>query len=696
MKVLSFNFVYIDFEFNCTQEKYLNLVAAALKYIDYSAPLGDPEGKEVSYKFWLNNSKERKDKLKEILLNLNARGYTFVAYNAVAEARSFYSLGLNPMDFKWVDLQLEYRQISNHNDNIMYGKQLHLGSPKITKRPPPKWQRTEEDNKMGFKQKYSLAEATFKLLDKIIDTDHKNTMRDLIISNPNSYTTKEKKAILDYCYSDIEYLEQIFEQILKEFKRLLKADYRLNELMQEILYRGMYAALTAIRESIGYPIDYEKTKNLSLQVESILEDTQREINSLFPEIKPFQYNLKTQKFQFRQKAIKEWVLEYHKGDLSRWLKTDKKDISLSLQAWERFYPYKHDYPKDIFGAQMVRYLKLKQSLYGFIESGSKKSKSFWDYVGSDGWVRPYMNIYGSQTSRSQPAATGFIPLKPAWTRSLIQPPKGYAITGIDYGSEEFLISALEAEDRDMIASYESGDVYLDFAKRAGAVPKHGTKKEYKKERNAFKSTVLGLSYDMTKVGLAEKLTMDTGEIWTEDQAEDQIQLFREAYPGLVDFKKNTLETYRQRKRLNLADGWYLFGDNDNERSIGNFPIQGMGAAIMRKADFLCYKAGIYVPFTLHDALYIYHKSDELWKIDKAIECMREAFAFFYEGKYKEHAYNVRVDPEIWGPDFKGIDYVVTPAGLKVKAEEIHIDERAIAEYEKFSIYFEPIDKEGVF
>ena len=58
-------------------------------------------------------------------------------------------------------------------------------------------------------------------------------------------------------------------------------------------------------------------------------------------------------------------------------------------------------------------------------------------------------------------------------RSLCRPPKGKIIVGIDYKSEEFLISGLLANDKNMLDAYESGDVYLYFAKLAGAVPKDG-------------------------------------------------------------------------------------------------------------------------------------------------------------------------------------------------------------------------------
>jgi hypothetical protein len=159
---------------------------------------------------------------------------------------------------------------------------------------------------------------------------------------------------------------------------------------------------------------------------------------------------------------------------------------------------------------------------------------------------------------------------------------------------------------------------------------------------------------------------------------------------------DNLDEYEDEGYLKLKDGWYLWGDNDNFRSVGNFKIQGMGACIMRMADILCYEKGLYVPFTLHDALYILHPSDNLSLIDTACECLIEGFAHYYHGKKKDLARKIMLDVETWGPDFKGKNTIKTPKGRVVPVEDVHVDVRAIEEYKKFSKYFEPLDKEGIF
>ncbi len=666
--------LYIDFEFRKVNSEFVDLVCCTTEY--------NGEVKE----WWLYHSFETQSSLMYYLRDL--KEVPIVAYAAVAEARSFQSLSLEPLDFKWIDLFLEFRCLTNHNDRMNWGWQLVDGKKKFVKRPPPKWERTEEESYGSFKHTHSLAEATFKLTGEVRDTEHKNTMRDLIISD-KEFTEEEMVAIQKYCTEDVVFLKKIYEGVLREYQEVgVRND---EELFEEMLQRGRYSAITAKMESWGYPIDYDATKNFSASVGPILEECQREINELFPDIKPFKYKRADKKFTWDQKATREWLKA--NVEVDRWIKTDTGDLSLSLEAFTRVFDFKHDYPKDNFGAQMVRYLKLKQNMNGFMPSGKKRN--FWDAVGPDKRVRPYMNIYGSQSSRSQPSSTSFLFLKPAWMRALCVPPPGKAIASFDYGSEEFLISALWAEDDAMIEAYKSGDVYLQYAKMVGAVPWDGTKEQYKAERNTFKAILLGLSYLMSKYGLAGHLTANTGKTWTIDQAQEKIDEFQETFEGLTKKQMETLNEYQDGGKIKLPCGWYMFGDNDNFRSVCNVPIQGFGASIMRKAVDLAISRGLKVIITLHDALYIEYDSHDFKAIDILHDCMKEAFIFYFDDK--ESASLIRLDGFSWSPDYPapqigpkgGRSYlgVKTPNGLEIEIGDKYIDERAISEYETFSKYF---------
>ncbi len=659
---------YIDFEFNNTSEYNLNLVSCSYEV----------DGRRATY--WLHNNELAKGQLKRDLISLHKEGYTFASWAVTAEARSFLSLGLNPIRFRWLDLYLEYRCLTNHNHSMQYGKQLIKGVRRTTIPPVFKRHRTEEEKrKKDFsKPEHNLLAAKYKLLGEFTPPEFKDTMRELIISSPQEFTDEERKAILLYNESDIHQLKAIHEAIQLEYERLLNGETE--GLYREMLLRGEYATRTAVMEREGYPINHEATQAFSDSVADILWEIQHEINELFPDIQPFEKDGK-RRMVWKQQKTRDWV---EKQKHSKWMLTDKGKLSLSLDAFKDHYDFRHSFPKDNFGAQMVRYLSLKQQLNGF----SPNSKnSFWDYVGSDNRARAYFGIYGAQSARSQPKATGFLFLKSAWMRGLVQPAKGRAIWGIDYKSQEFLLGALLSGDENMLQAYESGDVYLHFAKLAGAVPMEGTRKEYPDERDLFKSTTLGISYGMGKDKLAVKLSNDTGKKIYAHQAQSLINKFKRAFKTYSRYRDNIIVKYKEDGHLKLPCGWYCWGDNPNVLSVQNCPVQGFGSSIMRKAVALAQDNGLKVIMTLHDAIYIEADVKHYTAGDVLAKCMDEAFRFYFKEELKSKA-TVGLEGNVWGPDLKEEyrDYFFLKG---VKHQPLYIDSRSKVEYEKFKKYFTP-------
>lgn len=689
-------FASIDFEYNDTAEEKLNVVCCSIRHDD----------KDVE--FWTHFDDVEQEKCLQYIDQLHKDGYTFLAYNVIAEASAIISLGGTPLKYKWIDLYLEYRCLSNHNDNYAYGKQLVKGRKKFTKRPLPKWERkTEADHKKAdaTKQEYGMGAAVYKTLGKVIDSDFKNAMRDIIIRSDRGEIEANKEEIQLYCTSDVKYLEPMFKEMIDEYKRLLGSYYNGAELVEEVFYRARYAVRSAIMERVGYPINYDQTRNFSDQVPNILWECQHDINGQFPQFteKVFRPTVKKRPFdlswnqKFTRSIVREWCDE---NNYKGWILTDGgksgvKDLSLSLKAFQKPISYRHNYPEGNFIAQMQRFLKLKQGLNGFLQGKGTKKKRFWDNVGSDGRVRPFMGIYGAQSARSQPSATGFIPLKSAWMRSLIAPAGGRAICGIDFASQEFLLAALLSGDAEMLKAYESGDVYLAFGKAIGYIPQNGTKKTHKKERDECKAVVLGLSYDMSEYGLALDLSEKFGRKVTPEEALTWINKHKSAYKRFWAWKKALQKEYRLKKFLKLSDGWYLWGDNDNFRSTGNFPVQGMGSCIMRKAVELAQDRGLDVIYTLHDAIYIESDTCDIKDNVKLLaSAMDDAFRHYFKRELRKKA-TVRLDADVWSPDFCGdtskytlvYPTSVESYNIEVKQQQVYIDERSLDDYNKFSKYF---------
>jgi len=653
---------YLDFEFTNIVEAKLDLVSVASKCYDKG---------ELTFSrtFWLYQNERNKNDAKKFFTNRINEGYIFVAYVMEAEARSLESLyGFMP-EFKAIDLYLEYRCLLNHNHKLAYGLQYIEGEIIKTSPPKNKWEVTEgDDNDAHHKPSYSLAAATYKLLDVKIDTKEKDEVRNIIIrSNPDEINQSADR-ILKYNESDIDYLRQILNKVYNHHRR--ERGSSVESWVKEALKRGKYAVATAKMVILGYPINASSVKKFSSQTKEILQTAAQECMKSDPSLEPFRWNKKHGRYSANENNIRAWVEAQNKP---YWRKTDKDKTSLSRDAFKDWYSSE----SEGFGGAYCRYLKTKQSLNGFLPGG--KSKKFFEFVGSDNRVRPYFGIYGSQSSRSQPSASGFIPLKAHWMRIFLDAPEGKALCGIDYSSQEFLIAAILSQDSDMMAAYSTGDVYLAFAKSAGLAPKDATKATHKTVRDLCKALVLGISYDMSARGLAPRLSEVSKQVVSEDKAQGYIDLFYDAYPDYAEWKKDILEEYESSGYLELPDGWVMWGDNDNRRSVGNFPVQGHGAVIMREAVTLAQAKGLDVVFTLHDAIYIELPVTKLECVRVLMDCMQAAFKNIMS-RYGR-VIPVGLEGDVWSKYFVENSLQILPKSIHVMTE--YVDDRGKKDLELY-------------
>jgi len=672
-------FCWLDFEFNGVSERKLNLVSvSASTSVDR-----EPKGKATKWLHgqegsptWLGLRKKFKELINE--------GYIFVAYAGEAEVRSLLTLFGDDRSwikgFQLIDLYLEYRCLLNHCHTYAYGEQYIDGEVKTTRPPKPKWaknfHRAGEEEELNNKPSYSLAAATFKLLGEKIDTDEKNEVRDVIISGDREKIEKAKDRILAYNESDIKYLHRIFAKVLGSF---VARGISVEDWLRGALLRGDYSYRTALMVEAGYPVNMVKIKNFMGNINNILKSAAEDCLEIEPEIKSFRYDKKKDRYVACEKPIRAWVDKQNKP---YWRRTDKGKKSLSKDAFGDWF----NSQSMGFAGAYCRYLKTKQSLNGFLPGAGKgkKKKVFLDYVGKDNRVRPYFGIYGAQSSRSQPAATGFIPLKAHWMRNFIEADEGRAICGLDFASQEFLIAAIMSQDKRMIAAYASGDVYIAFAKDARLAPKTATKHSHKKIREVCKASVLGISYDMSSRGLAPRITAASGEECTEAEAQALIDKFYNTYSDYKAWKDSLIEEYEERAKLILSDGWVMWGNNSNLRSVGNFPVQGSGAVVMREAVRLAQNAGLMVIFTLHDAIYIEFDSYDIKAIQTLKDCMIQAFRNVMS-TFGE-VLDIRVEGEAWSKDYA--KKMPTDKVEDVIYLTEYVDEKGKLDLERYREFFE--------
>src|SRR5262249_54748743 len=157
-----------------------------------------------------------------------------------------------------------------------------------------------------------------------------------------------------------------------------------------------------------------------------------------------------------------------------------------------------------------------------------------------------------RTGRNQPSNSRFIFGPSCWLRSLIRPAMGRAVAYVDWSGQEYGIAAALSGDKAMQADYRSGDPYLAFGKRIGAVPADATKKTHGPERDRLKVCCgLGAMYGAGPATVAQTLGVP------EWQAREWLRSHRESYPTYWRWSDSVVDEAMLTGRLRTVFGWTL-------------------------------------------------------------------------------------------------------------------------------------------
>src|SRR5262245_27880193 len=165
-------------------------------------------------------------------------------------------------------------------------------------------------------------------------------------------------------------------------------------------------------------------------------------------------------------------------------------------------------------------------------------------VGADGRNRTVLWPFKAKTSRTQPKASQWIFSPAVWLRSLIKPAPGMAVAYIDYSSMEFLIAASLSDGHcgpvnNMLDMYLSGDPYLAFAKRVGAVPNDATKTSHAEVREKYKNMLLSVQYGMSSETLASRLGVTSLD--AHEMLNQHLELFAQYWKWSDDWTAHSLQ-----------------------------------------------------------------------------------------------------------------------------------------------------------
>jgi DNA polymerase family A len=417
-----------------------------------------------------------------------------------------------------------------------------------------------------------------------IGTKQKDGMRKRIMQGW-PFTPEERRQILLYCAEDVDALRRLLPCILPEID------------LGIALHHGEFAAVSALMEHRGVPIDMEVFQQLADK------DTWQAVRDAMVPVVDAKYSVYVRDaggYSFNMKLF----IAYLQRENIVWplLASGKLDMrGKTFDAMSKGYPQLEE-------LRQLRYVRNKM----------RKVKLA---IGRDGRNRTVLWPFKSKTSRTQPKAAQWIFSPAVWLRSLIKPEPGMAIAYIDYTSMEFLVAA-SLSDRHcgstnvMLDMYNSGDPYLSFTKRVGAAPATATKKSHETERDRYKVMMLSTQYGVQSETLASRVGVTAFEAHI--MLNQHRELFSQYWQWLDDWVQHALQTGVMR----TAFGWACRTGvlEFNERSIMNWPVQATSADIFRIACILATRHGIKLLAPVHDAVLI---EAPIERIEADVALMRE-------------------------------------------------------------------------
>jgi len=407
------------------------------------------------------------------------------------------------------------------------------------------------------------------------DVTYKKSMRDRILKG-DPFSEKEKKEILEYCRQDVELTATLFEK-MKPYIDLYYA-----------LLRGRYMSAIASIEFNGVPIDVEKLKEIKDCWEIIKEELIWRVDQHFGVYEGTTFKIE----KFKKYLKKHQIL---------W------------ECTEKGYP-KTDADYMYNQAKIYPQLKPLQELRHAL--GKLRLNDL--YIGTDGRNRCLLSPFSSKTGRNQPSTSHFIFGPSTWVRFFIKPKLGTAIAYIDYAQQELAIAASLSGDKNLISDYKTGDPYLTFAKKAGAIPIDGTKETHPEIREIYKRCMLALNYGMSIETFAANVKIPYAE------ASYIVKWHKRRYQKYWQWSDQFIDNGMLSGLVKTSYNWYFHTRDAKYRTLQNWPMQAHGADILRLAIILCVEHGIKIIAPIHDAILIEAPINE---IEQKVKTTQEIMEF---------------------------------------------------------------------
>lgn len=233
--------------------------------------------------------------------------------------------------------------------------------------------------------------------------------------------------------------------------------------------------------------------------------------------------------------------------------------------------------------------------------------------------------FAAGTGRSVIYGPSLTSIKKKYWPFILDPEPEFRYVLVDYSQQEPCIAACFANDRELLAAYHQGDLYLHIGRHPWLTGL---------DRDTLKKLILPYSYGQQAAAYAKLhgIPLET--------AQHYWQALREIF-NRVDAALNS------RSQVAFRDGFVRCLDwathvtpLSNPRAVRNWPVQAAGADIMRRAVIGLYDAGIDLRLTVHDSFLIrISMAEQEQQVAKAITVLKQASASVLGG----FELNVKID-----------------------------------------------------
>ena len=432
---------------------------------------------------------------------------------------------------------------------------------------------------------------------------NKDEERRYVIENGTTAPTgismdEHRRRILSYCREDVEATIWLGRQMIDDID------------IEQALWRGQYTKANASFQHNGVPVDAERFRAIERDALKLKVNIARQIEGT--------HNYGVYIIEGKEGAKNPPHPVFKTTKFIEFLQSKGITVGGEGAMWEST-PCGDPVLEDGYFGEMCNVYPELQPLRQCRKSLNNLSR-FGTVLGSDGFNRATLWMFGTVTSRNNPKAKDFLLSRPHWVRNLIAPREGMALVSCDVTGAEDWLAAGFSGDPELMRIYSSGaDSYMEFAAVTGAVPV-GTRRDKSNRgleniRAMHKTAKLAIQYGVGPATLAQYLGVP---VWKAGQI---INAHKQGYGVYWQWAEDQAMLADQRGYVETDFGWRQTTQHMSANSILNFAQQAGCAELLRCACVLLVDGGwgyaLAAPH--HDALYMHVEAERAEECKQLVE-----------------------------------------------------------------------------